>query len=89
MKILMASVTLVVMSVAVGVSAQAQGISKFPGKCGGTLEVRTGPNGRQTEICLNGSLSTCKRDAVRLGWAPQQANTFCDGRRAQGRLRKP
>jgi hypothetical protein len=55
--------------------------------CNGQVVTKTGPTGVTLQLCMDGKHTTCLRDSERLGWSADSAKRFCDGRRAQGRIK--
>jgi hypothetical protein len=55
--------------------------------CSGRTKVTTGPTGVQKVVCLDGKYSTCMSDSLSMGWSPEQAKSYCDGRKRVGAIK--
>jgi hypothetical protein len=70
---------------AIAATAEPGSLASAGIPCNAQKAWRTGPNGR-VEVCLDGTYSTCVRDARdRLGWG-QAGVARCNSIRAQGQI---
>jgi hypothetical protein len=65
----------------------AKAASELAGCPADKVRTRTGPTGITLQVCFDGKYTTCLRDSQRLGWSRHAAVSFCDKRRAEGRIK--